>query len=102
MKKIILGKGLEERMTRCNFCGEYDKECVKGSVPLKVEIPISKWAYSCTDYSHKWVIEDYKLPMFGKSKKIVGEPKYMKIPNDRLTYSQVLTSESITETYNRR
>lgn len=34
MKKIILGKGLEERVAKCSFCGEFQKECVKGSIPF--------------------------------------------------------------------
>lgn len=35
MKKLLLGKGLEERVATCSFCGEKEKECVKGDLPFK-------------------------------------------------------------------
>lgn len=39
MKKIILGKGLEERIADCNFCGETAKDCVRGDLRIKVKYP---------------------------------------------------------------
>lgn len=34
MKKLTLGKGLEERSGICNFCEEKDKDCIKASLPI--------------------------------------------------------------------
>jgi len=35
MVKLALGKALEQRKATCNFCGENNKDCVRGSVPLE-------------------------------------------------------------------
>lgn len=57
MKKIILGLGLEQRTATCSFCGENDKNCVKGSVPLVVD-------YYEKDTESKRVIENFSRSFF--------------------------------------
>lgn len=36
MKKLVLGRALEEGFALCNFCGEDDVPCVKGSIDVTV------------------------------------------------------------------
>lgn len=51
MKKIILGKGLEEVNGLCNFCGEENKECVKADVPET----LSACVLDKSKFGWKWV-----------------------------------------------
>lgn len=69
MKKIVLGKGLEERISQCDFCGETQKECIKSSVPITnyfhglKDIKELKWLKKSTFSSPKlyWVLTDHSL-----------------------------------------
>lgn len=59
MKKINIVKNLEEVNATCNFCGEKNKECVRGSILFEFcfEKPLT---------SIKRVIEDYDYNIFGQ------------------------------------
>lgn len=55
MIKISLGKSLEQRDADCDFCGESNKDCIKGSVAFK------GWVY---ETMAKKVIDDLKVGFF--------------------------------------
>ncbi len=76
MKKIILGKGLEERNANCNFCGEKDKDCIKGTIPFKSIV------YKT---SLQKVIEDYEyvVPFFGESYKKIDDYNFREVVIDK-------------------
>lgn len=68
MKKILIGRGLEERAAVCSFCGDSKEDCVKGSVPLEVESP-------------KFIIENYAILNVGKHFKVsTFSSNYYQIP----------------------
>lgn len=89
---------LEKREARCNFCGECDKECVKGLLPLKISTrtPLTKgmWAYN----NHEVVktIEGYDLS-FWDNKTINGEITYRSVEKDKASCETVITGWEISE-----
>lgn len=90
MKKIILGKRLEEQKAICDFCGENNKDCVKGSENLIVSFP--KLSYE------KIAILDakkhYKSSIFGESyyKIPKSEPIFVHVQDGDCTTSRTYTS----------
>lgn len=64
MKKLILGKALDQVVATCNFCAEHSKPCVRGALPF-----IAKKT------TYKYVVDDYELSLLGgyKTKK---RPEY--------------------------
>lgn len=68
MKKIILGLGLNQREAQCSFCGEHNKPCVQGTVPVVVsyEKPITKSVKTIDDWEYS----------FSFKKVIVGDYNY--------------------------
>lgn len=72
MIKLILGKGLEEREANCNFCGEQNKQCIKGSVP-------NKFSFDVVKYEWKTVILRWREIFYSEDKVIKEHSDTVKI-----------------------
>lgn len=94
MKKLILGKGLEERKATCNFCEEKEKECIKGALPLKVVYPTQITEMKQVpvgDLKLEKVIDDYEIKFWSGNK--VFEDYKDKYVCDSYTYKEVVIGE---------
>ena len=97
MKKLKLEFALEQRNATCNFCGESEKDCVKGVLPDYFEyLSTTKydWRYGIEKEEYKYVIDDWKYGLFGNRKIIVGNKDYQRIPTE-IKYYKVILEEKI-------
>lgn len=98
MKKLTLGFALEQRKANCNFCGESDKDCVKGVLPDYFEyLSTTKydWKYAIEKEEYGYAIDDWESGAFG-GRKIKGKKcEYMKIPSETKYYKVVIEEKKM-------
>lgn len=77
MKQITLNhvnlQTTDDKGTRCDFCGERDKHCIKGSTPIEVDdyqTEIVRVGSLLTGYRFVHAIKNY----FSMDKKTIGYP----------------------------